>query len=207
MTYPFMQNHQCESPRQEHPRPWCKGSVFDPGGRYRRPISTRQRAQILERAEALERTTKPKGQRDGVLGQSALMVLRVLLCHFLDAKSGRLDPSYKQIQKQTGFCMQTIALALKRLERAGILEITRRLIRTAKQIWNDLTGRFDMRVRVQQQTNAYRVNFPTPERNEFGDLGMPLFKPKPEQPCDSTSQRESTPRFIKITGAASRREA
>ncbi len=82
---------------------------------------------------------KRKGQRDGVLGQSALMVLRALLCHFLDTKSGRCDPSYKQIQKQTGFCVQTIAVALKRLERAGILDITRRIARKGAQIWNELT--------------------------------------------------------------------
>jgi len=198
----------CESlKREDHARPWRKGSVFDPDGRFRRPISTKARAQILERAEILERTTKHKGQRDGVLGQSALMVLRALLCHFLDTKSGRLDPSYKQIQKQTGFCMQTISLALKRLERAGILEITRRLIRTGRQVWNSLTGRFDLRVRVEQQTNAYRVNFPTPERNEFGDLGTPLFKPKPEHSSDSASQRESTSRFLYRMSAARRRTA
>ena len=96
----------------------------------------------MERAEALERSTKAKGQRDGVLGQSALMVLRALLCHFLDTKSGRCDPSYKQIQKQTGFCVQTIAVALKRLERAGILDITRRIVRRGAQLWNELVGPF-----------------------------------------------------------------
>ena len=118
----------------------------------------------MDRAEALERSTKAPGQRDGVLGQSALMILRALLCHFLDTKSGRCDPSYKQIQKQTGFCVQTIAVALKRLERAGILDITRRIARKGAQLWNELIGRFVWRERVEQQTNAYRVNFPTPDR-------------------------------------------
>jgi hypothetical protein len=154
------------------------------------------RAQIMDRAEALERSTKAPGQRDGVLGQSALMILRALLCHFLDTKSGRLDPSYRQIQKQTGFCVQTIALALKRLERAGILDITRRIARKGAQFWNELTGRFVWRERVEQQTNAYMVNFPVPDRPDLGDLGTPLFKPKPDAPSDSTSQRESTPRFL-----------
>jgi hypothetical protein len=129
------------------------------------------------------------------------------LCHFLDTKSGRCDPSYKQIQKQTGFCMQTISVALKRLERAGILDITRRIARKGMQVWNELTSRFVWRERVEQQTNAYRVNFPVPERSQFGDLGTPLFKPKPEVPSDSRSQRESTPGFIIRMGAAKRRIA
>ena len=199
----------CESPRRREkcPHRWRKGSVFDRGGDFRRPISTKARAQIMERAELLERSTKAKGQRDGVLGQSALMVLRALMCHFLDTKSGRCDPSYKQIQKQTGFCVQTIAVALKRLERAGILDITRRMVRRGAQIWNELTGRFVWRERVEQQTNAYMVNVPVPDRTEFGDLGMPLFKPKPDVPSDSTSQRESTPRFLHRMGAAWRRNA
>jgi len=198
----------CESPpRETCPHRWRKGSVFDRGGEFRRPISTKARAQIIDRAEVLERSTKGKGQRDGVLGQSALMVLRALLCHFLDIKSGRCDPSYKQIQKQTGFCVQTIAVALKRLERAGILDITRRIVRRAGQFWNELTGRFVWRERVEQQTNAYRVNLPVPDRANLGDLGAPLFKPKPDAPSDSTSQRESTSRFFSRMGAAKRRVA
>jgi hypothetical protein len=51
------------------------------------------------------------------------------------------------------------------------------------------------------------VNVPVPDRTEFGDLGMPLFKPKPGASSDSTSQRESTPRFLHRMGAAWRRNA
>ena len=199
----------CESPspREKCPHRWRKGSVFDRGGEFRRPISTKARALVMDRAEALERSTKSPGQRDGVLGQSALMVLRALLFHFLDAKLGKLDPSYKQIQNQTGFCVQTIAAALKRLERAGILEIRRRIERKGKQIWNDLTRRFVWLRWIEQVTNAYMVNLPVPDRRDLGDLGMPLFKPKPDVPSDSTSQRESTSRFLERMGAARRRIA
>ncbi|MGD0046642.1 MAG: helix-turn-helix domain-containing protein [Bryobacteraceae bacterium] len=199
----------CESPspREKCPNRWRKGSVFDRGGEFRRPVSTKARALVMDRAEALERSTKAPGQRDGVLGQSALMILRALLCHFLDTKSGRCDPSYKQIQKQTGFCVQTIAVALKRLERAGILDITRRMARKGAKLWNEFMGRFVWREWVEQQTNAYMVNVPVPDRTEFGDLGMPLFKPKPSVSSDSTSQRESTSRFIHRLSAARRRIA
>ena len=199
----------CESPRprEKCPNRWRTGSVFDRGGEFRRPIPTKARALVMERAEALERSTKAFGQRDGVLGQSALTVLRALLFHFLDTKSGQLDPSYKQIQKKTGFCVQTIAVALKRLERAGILEIRRRIERKGKQLWNELARRFVWLQWIEQVTNAYMVNVPVPDRTEFGDLGMPLFKPKPSVPSDSTSQRESTSRFLSRMGAAQRRIA
>jgi hypothetical protein len=209
MLFAHLPPMTCESPRprEKCPNRWRKGSVFDRGGEFRRPISTKSRALVMDRAEALERSTKAFGQRDGVLGQSALMVLRALLFHFFDPKSGQLDPSYKQIQKQTGFCVQTIAVALKRLERAGILEIRRRIERKGKQLWNEMSRRFVWLRRIEQMTNAYMVNVPVPDRTEFGDLGMPLFKPKPSVPSDSTSQRESTSRFLSRMGAARRRIA
>jgi hypothetical protein len=187
----------CESPslREKCPHRWRRGSVFSREGEFYRPISTEDRARVMDRAEALERSTKDKGKRDGVLGQSALRVLRAFLFHFLNNDTGQLDPSYEKIQKETGFCMQTIAVALKRLERAGILEIRRRIARKASRIWSELNRRFFELVQIEQQSNAYMVNVPVEDRTEFGDLGMPLFKPKPHTPSDSTSQRESTSKF------------
>jgi hypothetical protein len=66
----------CESPRpmQEDPRPQRRGSVFDRGEEFRRPISSKSRAQIME--HALERSTKALGQHDRVLGPSTPMVRR-----------------------------------------------------------------------------------------------------------------------------------
>jgi len=187
----------CESPspREKCPHRWRRGSVFSREGEFYRPLENDERARVMERAAALERRTKGKGQRDGVLGQSALMVLRALLFHFL-GKDGKLDPSYEKIQKYTGFCVQTIAVALKRLERAGILEIHRRIVRKTKDVWSEFSRRFVKLVQVNQTSNAYMVNVPVPDRSKFGDLGMPLFKPKPDTPSDSTSQRESTSQFL-----------
>ena len=189
-------NPQPNDQKMPHPRPWRKGSVFDRGGEFRRAIDRNDRARIIVRAESLERQTKAKGQRDGVIGQSGLALLRVLLFHFLNHKTGQLDPSYKQIRAQTGFCMQTIASALKRLERAGVLDITRRTIRVRVKVWDEWTNQPIWRDQVRQDTNAYRVNFPTPDRPAMGDLGLPLLRPKGMPPSDSTSQRESTPRFF-----------
>jgi hypothetical protein len=54
-------------------------------------------------------------------------------------------------------------------------------------------GRFVWRERVEQQTNAYRVNVPVPDRTEFGDLGTPLFKPKPDTSLAILLRRENPP--------------
>jgi hypothetical protein len=196
---------QPKAAKQPHPRPWLKGSEF---GEFLRPIDDKDRVRIMTAAEALERRTKRKGKRDGAVGQSALTILRAMLFHFLDPKRGQLDPSYKRIQKQTGFCMQTISRALKRLRDAGILEIKRRTKHVRDYVQNAWTGRYEWRLHIRQTSNAYMLNNPLCDRNEFGDLGMPLFRPDEKIPAsDSTSKRESTPRILTYRDAALRRRA
>ena len=95
---------------------WRKGSQFDCGNKWRRPLDRNGRARVMFCAEALERRTKQKHKRDGLLGQSALAVLRSLLMHFQNKQSGRLDPGYDDIQRITCFCRQTIRNALRNLE-------------------------------------------------------------------------------------------
>jgi hypothetical protein len=80
-------------------------------------------------AEQLERRTKPAGGRNGVLGYIGLTVLRTLLLRFHRAPDGMCAPSYVELMAATGLCKQSIANALKRLAAAGILRITRRLVR------------------------------------------------------------------------------
>jgi hypothetical protein len=174
---------------------WRKGSKFDQGNQWRRPLDRNDRARILHCAEALERRTKKKHKRDGVLGQSALAVLRCLLFHFQNQQSGRLDPSYTQIQKITGFCRETISKALKNLELAGILEIMRRIVRKRVRVWIEAAQRFFVHERVVQTTNAYMVNYPLPDRRDFGDLGAPLLRPGMCQPAESRFSTEPTSFF------------
>jgi hypothetical protein len=202
----------CESPLpavvRQCPHHWRRGSVFDPGGRsFYRPISSNDRATVMARAETLERRTKERGNRDGVLGQSALAILRALLFHFLDCASGQLNPSYKQIQKKTGFCVQTIAQALRRLALAGLLEIHPRIERMRRQVWSEFARRFVWRERVEQITNAYMVNVPKSDRKSLGDFGMPLFRFVRAALSDSTTQRESASGFLSRMDAAKRRVA
>jgi len=164
---------------------WRKGSQFDRGDQWRRPLDRNDRARILHCAEALERRTKKKHKRDGVLGQSALTLLRKMLFGFQNQQSGRLDPSYTQLQKVTGFCRETIAKALKNLELAGILEIMRRIVRERVRVWVEEAKKFFVYDRVVQTSNAYMVNFPLPDRQEFGDLGAPLLRPTMHRPSES----------------------
>ena len=105
------------------------------------PIPRDQRIRIILRAEAIERGTKGRGKQAGALGQSGLRVLRCLLFDFANTATGRCDPGYRAICRATGFCRQTVARALARLEAAGLVEIVRRMARAGR--------------RAVQATNAY----------------------------------------------------
>jgi hypothetical protein len=93
-------------------------------------IDRNQRILVMMAAEALELRTKGKGCKSGVLKQSGLRVLHCLLFVFCAVPSGRCDPSYAAIREKTGYCKNTIAGALARLEASGLLRITRRIVRT-----------------------------------------------------------------------------
>ena len=95
------------------------------------PIDRNGRVRVIVQAEALERRTKGKGCKSGVLKQSGLTVLRCLLFTFCAVPTGRCCPSYEAIREATGYCTKTIAGALLRLETSGLLRITRRLVRTS----------------------------------------------------------------------------
>jgi DNA-binding MarR family transcriptional regulator len=120
-----------------------RGSVFvmDPRA-HSTPLDRNQRAKILAQAEAIERRTKVKGRRSGVLGLTGLAVLRALVLQY---NNGICNPSYSELQRRTGFCRQTIARALRALEAVGLIRVVRRLVRKV----------VDGIVRVVQGTNLY----------------------------------------------------
>lgn len=93
------------------------------------PMNRDQRARVIAVAEGIERRTKAKGARNGLLGQVGLQVLRCLLFRFQNKSTGLCFPSYRQIMDATGLCRQSIAKSLRALEAAGIVKISRRLIR------------------------------------------------------------------------------
>lgn len=104
------------------------GFVIDELAHYSR-LDRNAKARLLHACEVLERSTKAPGRRNGALGLHTLAVLRCLLLRFHNAGNGRCCPSYDAIQRETGFCRQTIARAISRLEAVGVLVVTRRLVR------------------------------------------------------------------------------
>jgi hypothetical protein len=97
-------------------------------------LDRNQRARILFLAERLERSTKRKGRRNGLLGQVGLQVLRALVLSFQNSRTGLCCPSYDRLQEMTGLCRQSIRNALSRLEATGLVMITRRIVRQVVDI-------------------------------------------------------------------------
>jgi hypothetical protein len=120
-----------------------------------RPLDRNERAKILFMAEQLERRTRSAGGRNGVVSEIGLRVLRALLLRFHRGTDGYCAPSYTVLQAVTGLCRQSIANALSRLEAAGILRITRRLVRETVGV-----DGFLMRI-CRQGSNLYSVHEPS----------------------------------------------
>lgn len=131
-------------------------------------LTTKERAQLLDELERMERRTKPANHGNGIVTRPALSVMRALLLHFADRKTGACFPSYRAIQDRTGYCRQTIAAAVKRLERIGVLKIVRRLVRKT-------VGGV---VRCVQGTNLYAFAS-LPARVDLSGMRDPLPKPFP----------------------------
>jgi DNA-binding MarR family transcriptional regulator len=141
-----------------------------------RPLERNQRARLIFLAERLDAHTHEPGKHGGCLKRTGLQVLRVLLFHFHNARTGRCDPSLETIAKAAGMAKSTVAQALTRLEAAGILE---RIRRAHVQVQNG-------RRLYLQGSNAYRFNVPTRYRKEEGDFA------KAQKSAESASRTETT---------------
>ena len=137
-----------------------RNSVFHMHGTIEwRVLDRNQRARLWLLAQTMERLTKAKGRRNGCLGYIGMTVLNALLFGFLNANSGRCDPSYDTLQKKTGVCRKSISKAIDRLEASGLLTVTRRMMRFRDELGVLVT---------RQISNAYVLTAPNdvkiPER-------------------------------------------
>jgi hypothetical protein len=123
---------------------------------YSRPLDRNEIARILAVAEALDRRTRPKGCRNGIVGKAGLLILRVLLLRFLRRSDGLCCPSYASLQRLCDLSRQSIATGLKGLERAGIMRRTARLKRVVLLIGGI------RRLTTVQDTNLYAFSEPAP---------------------------------------------
>jgi DNA-binding transcriptional ArsR family regulator len=89
-------------------------------------IDRNERARLLFQAEALDRRTHQPGQHGGCLKRTGLAVFRALLFGFANAVTGRCDPGYDALARVAGVARSTVAVALARLEAAGLIVRTRR---------------------------------------------------------------------------------
>lgn len=131
------------------------GAAFCSAESVATPLDRNQRARLLTLAEGLERRTKEPGKRNGLLGQSGLQVLRALLLRFANNRTGVCFPSLLKIQAVTGLCRQTIVTALARLERCGLIRITRRIERAIVERMCTVTGQLQRFMTTIQVSNAY----------------------------------------------------
>ena len=95
-------------------------------------IDRNARARLLFQAEALDRRTRRPGQHGGVLKRTGLAVLKALLLQFANVVTGRCDPGYATLARVAGVARSTVAVALARLEAAGLLERVRRQVGTVR---------------------------------------------------------------------------
>jgi hypothetical protein len=123
------------------------------------PMPKKAAIRIYHKAVAWNRSGKLAGRHGGLIGSHVLLVLHSLIFDFLNHNTGRLDPSYKAIQRATRLCRQTVATALARLKHLGIINWIRRC-REGK----DEDGRFALR----QETNAYAI-LPTTQWRGYSD--------------------------------------
>ena len=86
------------------------------------------RARLMVHAEALDRRTRLPGQHGGVLKRTGLAVLKTLLFGFANVATARCDPGYDALARAAGVARSTVAVALRRLEAAGLLERVRRQV-------------------------------------------------------------------------------
>lgn len=112
------------------------------------PMPKKAAIRIYHKAVEWNRSGKLAGCHGGLVGSHVLLVLHTLIFDFLNHTTGRLDPSYRAIQKKTRLCRQTVARALARLKALGIINWIRRCREDT-----DESGRFVLR----QETNAYAI--------------------------------------------------
>ncbi len=138
------------------------------------------RARLLFHAEALDRRTRLPGQHGGVLKRTGLAVLRALLFGFANVVTARCDPSFDTLARASGCSRSTVAVALGRLEAAGLVERVRRQV-----------GRV-------RYSNAYC--FPAAEA-----LPRPRVSPKSGFRAETTTNLKTNPYHELPTGSPGRR--
>lgn len=164
---------------EAHPRPQ-RAKVFGDG--LSRPLDRNAKAQIMAYARGWTARHRQPGQHIGPLTRVTLDVLRAILWDFHNAQTGRCFPSYEAIAAKAGCHRDSVRVAIKALEQAGILTWVHRLAIIRDRCINAL-GAIVWHPRVIRISNGYaflapQVLAPLPKR-EF---------PKTENPSGTFYQ-------------------
>jgi hypothetical protein len=160
----------------QHLRP-RREKVF--GNGRPRPLNTNAKARIMVKARTLMHRTE-KGKHYGQLTAKCLAVLEALLWGFHNARSGLCFPSLATIAKKAECAPSTVAIAIKKLERVGILSWVNRIVRIRERC-EDLFGNGGTRGRVIRTSNAYHFHDPL-------SAGSQAFPSKSEFPSGTSNQ-------------------
>lgn len=115
-------------------------------------ISRTEKAALMRRAHELSHRTEA-GRAYGRLTAKAVAVLRALLYRF-HGPNGVAFPSYEAIAEAAGCARSTVHLAIRALERAGLLTWRHRLKRVREAV-GGLFGPAAGAVHVQRASNLY----------------------------------------------------
>lgn len=133
--------------------------ILDPS-QYAFSLDRNARARLMVFVEGLERATKLPGRRCGALGQHGLAVLRCLVFAFTGPNRRVCNPSYRDIQRRTGFSRATIARAFSVLERLRILTRHRRLERARITRQSPITGELEQILTTIQAPSVLVLSIP-----------------------------------------------
>lgn len=134
--------------------------------RYFTPFSRKQKGALLQALDRLILTSRYRFKRSRAITETARDVVKAL-CHVIDFKSGRCDPSLDGLMKLTRRSRGAIVQALKALRKYGLIDWIRRF---------EIQGG-----QYAQRTNAYKLLVPSiNEKQAYTSLAKIDFDNLPE---------------------------
>ncbi|MBO0735244.1 MAG: helix-turn-helix domain-containing protein [Alphaproteobacteria bacterium] len=163
-----------------HLRP-RREKIFGPAPEYR--LDGNAKARVWAAANAYNAANRTPGQHQGPLTWATLRVLRALLWRFHGADGGgRCFPSYERIAVAAKCCRDSVNVAIKALEEAGLLTWVNRITRRRRRE-RDLFGQLVTVWQVIRTSNGY--SFCDPLELQPGRIGYKSENPIRPQNRDS----------------------
>jgi Helix-turn-helix domain len=129
--------------------------IFGPAPAH--PLDGNAKARVWAAANAYNAANRTPRQHQGPLTWATLRVLKALLWHFHNADgTGRCFPGYESIAAVARCHRDTVNVALRALEDAGLLTWVNRITRTGHRE-RDLLGDWGMVWQTIRTSNAYRL--------------------------------------------------